>query len=374
MGAEVIGMGAVDRKVATVLAIESQTEEIAEIFVDCDGSRVSAVAFPSMTGEVAEGDSVLLNVTAVSLGLGSGGRHFVMANLSRPLAPRPGEGDAAPTGHIMKLRYTPLQCRTLSVGEEGSPHRDALESFRTMDGAPVIIGQLHSMVAPVCAALGELSGGSINVVYIMTDGACLPAAFSRTAQALRERGLIRSVVSCGHAFGGEVEALSKHSALAAASAALKADVVVVAMGVGVAGTGTTLDNTAIEAGEWVNAAASLGGTPIFIPRISFADKRDRHQGVSHHTVTALNVAALARAIVAIPQLPDEQAVVVDGDLKANNIGARHELRVADGTPAIDGMKNHNLRITTMGRGVEEERPFFLACGAAAGIAFDIVDK
>lgn len=365
-------MAFIERKEGVVVAADCAGSGACEILVECDGRQVKAVVYPELTGDVRKGERVLLNVTAVSLALGSGGRHFVMANLSRPLAGMDAQnGCYDPKGHIMKLRYTPMQCGVQSAGEEGSPWRDALESFVSLDGTPVVIGQLHSMVAPVCAALGMLSDGKLRVAYVMSDGGSLSVTFSRTVEGLRKRNLVEGVVSCGHCFGGDVEVLNKYSALAVARVGLKADVIVVAMGVGVAGTGTTLDNTAIEAGEWVNAARALGGEPVFIPRISFADGRDRHRGISHHTATALNVAARERAVVAVPELPGEQAALVDGDISKYDIARRHDIRKAAGECAVDGMKKYDLRVTTMGRGVEDDRAFFLACGAAARVAFEI---
>ena len=59
------------------------------------------------------------------------------------------------------------------------------------------------------------------------------------------------------------------------------------MGPGIAGTGTKYGFTGIEQGPILDAVKKLGGMPISIPRISFADKRDRHQGISHHSITVL---------------------------------------------------------------------------------------
>ena len=50
----------------------------------------------------------------------------------------------------------------------------------------------------------------------MTDGGALPIAISDLVWKLRERGLIDATVTCGHAFGGDHEAVSVPGALAVA--------------------------------------------------------------------------------------------------------------------------------------------------------------
>src|SRR6478672_222350 len=63
-----------------------------------------AYVLTMLTGEVAPGDRVIVNTTAVDLGLGTGGWHVVHWNLSRV------DGwDGPSRGTVMKLRYTSLQ-------------------------------------------------------------------------------------------------------------------------------------------------------------------------------------------------------------------------------------------------------------------------
>jgi hypothetical protein len=350
----------------TVKEILFESADLQELLVECGGGLSKAVCYPPLTGRASAGDRVLLNTTAVALDLGSGGRHFVIANLSNPVRDMSGPG-----GHIMKLRYTPLQCRVFSAEEEGSPHRTAIESFTDLGGVPVVIGGLHSMVAPVCAAMKKLRG-KIRIVYVMTDGACLPAAFSGTVRALKEKGIIAGTVTCGNAFGGDLEAVTKYSALAAARAALGADVIVAAMGVGIAGTGTRLGHTGTEVGELVNAVAALKGRAVVVPRMSFADPRARHAGISHHTITALVEIALARATVAVPALPEDWEKVVEKQLVESGITDKHDVFTADGAVAIEALCEVGMRVTTMGRGPDDDPAFFLACGAAARAAIDFV--
>src|ERR671911_1868252 len=93
----------------TVTAVLERHDGLVRLEVD----GVACVAYPGLTGPVAIGDDVLVNVQARELALGSGGFDVLHANLTRGLELRP-EADA----HVMKLPYTSLQFATLH-GEEG---------------------------------------------------------------------------------------------------------------------------------------------------------------------------------------------------------------------------------------------------------------
>ncbi len=187
----------------------------------------------------------------------------------------------------MKVRYTPLQVDVLSVEEQGSPHHAVMKEARTLSGMPVACCGLHSHVPLVAAAVKE-ADPNLKVAYCMTDFASLPLALSDMVRAARGAGLIDETISCGQAFGGGLEAVNLHSGLLAARHVVRADVAIVAIGPGVVGTATPFGHGGIAQGEAINAVASLGGMPVAVLRISFADERPRHQGVSHHTLTALS--------------------------------------------------------------------------------------
>ena len=68
-----------------------------------------AINLEQLTGPVECGDRVVLNITAVEMMLGSGGQDFVLINLSRM------SSSSEPPGHIIKLRYTPMQIPVLAV-------------------------------------------------------------------------------------------------------------------------------------------------------------------------------------------------------------------------------------------------------------------
>jgi Protein of unknown function (DUF3866) len=186
---------------------------------------------------------------------------------------------------------------------------------------------------------------------------------------MRGSGLLAGTVTSGQAFGGDLEAITLHSALIAARVVLGADVVVVAQGPGGMGTGTRYGFSGTQVAEAVNAVAALGGRPVACLRLSTADRRARHRGVSHHTLTALGQLALARAAVAVPALDDpDLAAAVDRQLAEAGVAARHELvRVAAPDPAAL-LAGWGVEVATMGRGPADDPAFFLAAAAAGTLA------
>src|SRR5438552_2733378 len=177
----------------TVVDARASRDGVTELVVDVDGARAEAISYDDLTGAAEVGDRVVLNTTAVALGLGTGGIHFVMAVEGR-------ERSGPVSGHAMKLRYTPVQSAVDAVEQT---HAEALDSL-----------------------------------------------------------------------------------------------------------------------------TSLAGRPIVVPRISFADARERHRGLSHHTVTALSL-ALARADVALPPLEKSRSDEVRARIDAAGLAARHDFIEVD---------------------------------------------
>jgi hypothetical protein len=329
-----------------------------ELEVSVDGEPSTAIAYPDLTGPVAVGDTVILNTTAVALGLGTGGVHFVVAVGSG------GEEGPEPSGRAMKLRYTPLQT-AVTAAEEA--HRDAIEGAH-LRGTPVVCAPLHSMLGPIAAG-AKRAGKGVRVAYVMTDGAALPGPFSRLVTELRLVGLLDGWVTCGQAFGGDLEAVTVWSGLQAAASVLRADVIVVADGPGNLGTETTWGVSALGSGTALNAAATLGGRPIPALRVSFADARERHRGLSHHSRTILRDVCLVETDVPVPVLDDRgQRDAVWGALREADPGGRHHLVEVDGRPAHEELVARDVVVRSMGRGFEHDPAFFLAAGAAGVLA------
>lgn len=338
-------------------AVTARRPGATELEVEIEGRPAAAIAYPDLSGDVREGDPVLLNSTAVDLGLGTGGLHLVVAVEGRELT-------VEPPGHVMKARYTPLQTAVASVEET---HAERLDASVGLRNAPVVCAPLHSMLAPIAA--GAKRSADVRVAYVMTDGAALAGGFSRLVPALREVGLVDGWITCGQAFGGELEAVTIWTGLLAARELLEADVIVVADGPGNLGTDTTWGVSALGSGHALMAARTLGGRPIPALRVSFADERARHRGVSHHSLTILADVCRVDVNVPVPALEDHaQREAVWAALRERALEERHHLVEVDGRPALDELAERGVDVTTMGRGIADDPAFFLAAGAAGVLA------
>jgi hypothetical protein len=341
-----------------VRAVTASRPGAQELEVDVDGSSTPAIAYPDLCGEVRPGDPVLLNGTALELGLGTGGVHFVIAVEGRESSPE------APPGHVMKARYTPVQTAVESVEETDAR---LLEASEGLGQTPVVCAPLHSMLAPIAA--GAKRAADPRVVYVMTDGAALAGGFSRLVEQMRAADLLDGWVTCGQAFGGELEAVTVWTGLLAAREMLDAEVIVVADGPGNLGTDTTWGVSALASGHALMAAGTLGGRPIPALRVSFADERERHRGVSHHSLTILADVCKVDVHVPVPALDDdEQRTAVWGALRSRRLEDIHHLVEVDGQPAVQELHARGIDVRTMGRGIDDDPAFFLAAGAAGVLA------
>jgi hypothetical protein len=315
----------------SVTAIVERLEGLARIEVD----GAPCIAYPRLTGPVALGDEVLVNVEARELGLGSGGFDVLYANLSRGIGL---EGE--PGAHVMKLPYTPLQVATVHAEEEA-------ELAGSLAGMPVVCCSLHSQVAPVCAGIGS----GPRVAYVQLPGGALPVSLSDTVRALRERGLVEVAVAVGACVDGDLACVSVASALAWA-AGEGFSVAVCAIGPGIVGTGSALGHGGLAAAEAANAASALEGRPILAVRVSDVDERERHRGASHHTRSILDMCLgdVACAWPAGAEAPDwlQPLQVVDAD---------------EWRDACAG-----LPLSHMGRGPDEDPAFFATAYAAGKLA------
>jgi hypothetical protein len=328
----------------------------AEVLVD--GAPVLALAYPRLTGTPQPGDRVLLNTMALELGLGTGGYALIVAIPDR----LPADPDGP--GHLIKARYTPMQACVTGADEQGSDHYELLRDADDVAGLPVVVADLHSALPAILAGyLASRPAGEHPVIaYVMPDGGALPAWFSRSAAALAEAGWLAGTITTGQAFGGALEAVTLHTGLLAARHVLGAELAVVAQGPGNLGTGTRWGFSGVAAGEAINAAAVLGGRPVGSLRVSQADPRDRHRGVSHHSLTAYGRVALARADIVLPELPGEFGASLAR--AAAPLAARHNVVQVSVTGLAEALRACPVPLSSMGRGLEQDPAYFLAAAAA----------
>jgi hypothetical protein len=167
---------------------------------------------------------------------------------------------------------------------------------------------------------------------VQVAGGALPLELSDTVRSLPFAARV-SVAPC---FGGDARCLSVASGLLYAAA--RTDAAVCAVGVGIAGTGTRFGHGAVSLAEAANVVAALGGRAILAARVSDADERERHRGVSHHTQAVLDLC----------------------------LGPVTVSRAEDGAGWREAC--HGLPLSHMGRGPDEEPSHFAAAFAAGKLA------
>lgn len=345
----------------TVVGVVSRGDRLVEARVQTTEGEIAAIGYPPALASVAVGNRVIVNVTGIELELGTGGTGFILWNLDAP----PPDDDL--DGHIVKLRYTPWQLNVASVEAQESPHHEALVAATSLGGMPVVGCPLHSQVPAATAGIRAVWPRA-KIGYLMTDGAALPLAFSRLVPRMAAAGLVDVTCTVGHAFGGDIEAVNVFSGLAALATVAGCDAVVAGMGPGLVGTGTALGFSGMEQGQVLDAAAALGGRAVAALRISFHDGRERHRGVSHHSITALGVAARERCTVAVPKLRPAEARAVKEQLDGSEVCRRHDVVVADGRPGVRLLLDRDLVPTSMGRKMTDAPELWLAAAAAGTVA------
>jgi hypothetical protein len=316
--------------------------------VEVSGERRPAWADEALLGEVREGDEIVVNVAARDLDLGSGGFDVVHVNLTRGL-----EGGTEDDAHVMKMNYTPLQhpvhpverFQTHDMGAKGTTERG--------EGTiPVAVLPLHGHLAPAAWAAAQAAPG-LRVGYVQTAGGALPGSLSRDVKQLRERGLLAGHVTAAPSYGGEHEALSVVGALDAATE-LGWDAILVGPGPGIIGSDTAYGHGGMAALDSAHAALALGLPTLISPRLSAADPRDRHRGLSHHTRAVLEL-LLAPVDVAAP----EEARDLFASLEESN----HRLHSVP--TDLAGYAQSGLPRKTMGRDLHDD-PLFFAAPLSAG--------
>jgi hypothetical protein len=329
--------------------------------VEVDGERRPAWADVGLLGEMREGDEVVVNVAAIEMGLGSGGFDVVHVNLTRGL-------DAAPAGgeHVMKLNYTSSQhaVHPVEASDTGLRRLSTPMGNKVAALPATLVLPLHGHLAPAAWALAQGGVGAEReaeeaprVGYVQTAGGALPGSLSRDVAELRERGLLAGHITAAPSYGGEHEAISVAGALDAA-ARLDWDVAVVGPGPGIIGSDSELGHGGMAALDSAHAALALCLATTISPRLSSADPRERHIGLSHHTRKVLEL-LLAPVDVAVPEGEAEALAALEA------AAGSHRLRLA---PAdLDGYEASGLSASTMGRSLRDD-PLFFAAPLAAGAA------
>jgi hypothetical protein len=165
----------------------------------------------------------------------------------------------------------------------------------------------------MCWAIGQACAGT-RVGYVQTAGGALPGGHSRVVRELRDRGLLHLHVTAGPCYGA-VEAITTIGGIA--RAAHDAEVVLCGPGPGILGSGSRLGHGGMIALDSAHAALALGCEVVLCARMSSSDPRERHQGVSHHTQTVLDL--LLQPVTCITEPADPTGYLASG-LPTRNMG------------------------------------------------------
>ncbi len=339
-----------------VVKILNQTKKIQIILVKHAEGESKGINYFEFNPSLQLGDQVIINRTATSLELGSGGYDFIVCSIN------PKNINKKNNGHIMKLRYTPYQFSVKTCEEQSSKYHDIFINPKMLDNLPVIIGELHSMLPILITTIRKLEEKykikKKKIVYIMTDGGALPIELSKHVAKLKEMGWLDHTITVGNAFGGDLEAVNIYSGLIAAKHILNADIIIVLMGPGIVGTGTWIGHTGIEQGIIANAVSTLKGLPVCIIRASSEDNRERHYGISHHSLTVLKHISLLKNIVPYPQYINKIYPNIYNELV--QLKDKHQLEKVDinNQELINFLKEYPIEVTTMNRTIHEDYLFF----------------
>ncbi|HSZ13683.1 MAG TPA: DUF3866 family protein [Solirubrobacteraceae bacterium] len=366
---------------------EAEQRLVVELAGDSDstqpGRRREAIADVGLVGRTEVGDEVIVNVQALDLGLGSGGFDVVHVNLTRGLD---GEGDSDPThAHVMKLNYSSLQHAVEPVERE--PLQLPVER-------PVAVLALHGQLAGVAWAFAQAAPDA-RLGYVQTEGGALPGSHSHTVRTLRERGLLAGHVTAGAAYGGDAEAITIAGALHHGLRVLGWDAAVCGPGPGIVGSSSPLGHGGMVALDAAHVALALECSTLLVARMSSGDARERHRGLSHHTLTVLDL-LLEPVTVALPagvrspvgaDLRAGLSAVFGGAMPSRPTGertglaidverpariARHDWRRA--TVDLPAYAASGLPAETMGRGIAADPLFFGASLAGGTVLAELASR
>lgn len=326
-----------------------ENEQI-QILKTTSGAK-KALLYRDLCARANEGDKLIVNYTASLLKLGTGGYDIVKHVLEK----QPFHSDS--DGHIMKLRYTPQQLSVLSVEAEESPYHSLFTDKFSLNGRYVLLAELHSMI-PVVFQLLKQFRKRFTFTVIIDDEASLPLSLSEHMRILQKNENFHSI-TIGQAFGGQFEAVNLHTALQFAYEQLQSDYVVISLGPGVVGTGSLYGFSGMVLADWANIIGSFHGIPIWVPRISFKDKRERHFGISHHTITPLKQFTYAKSILPLPHLGEWNKTLLN---EVKDLQNKHHILLywenIDELLLKKALDTYPIPIKTMGRTYQDDPHFF----------------
>ncbi|MDQ0299536.1 hypothetical protein J2S78_001956 [Salibacterium salarium] len=320
--------------------------------LETNGGARRAVLYLCCCEPVNVGDYIKVNTTANLLDLGTGGWDIAITTFHN-------KEKVSGEGHIMKARYTPLQHSVFAIDSPEHPDHSIFQSSFSLQGKPVLLAELHSML-PIILLLFVHSHPYKNIGVILSDEASLAAGLSDHMTEWKQHDRIH-IVTTGQAFGGTEEAVTIVNAIQWLVVKQNVDNIIISMGPGTAGTATPFGYSGMALANWSNIVGSLAGRPIWVPRISFKDKRERHVGLSHHTVTPLHQFTHVSSELVLPQLKTEQQKIIESQLTSLRQQEHIKLHYQNVNELLEywiaWYENYALEIHSMGTVVDDNVEF-----------------
>lgn len=269
------------------------------------------------------------------------------------------------------MKYTPGQIRVKAV-EENIEFKDTFNIKSRLTPKPVIFAILHSMLFPLVTTIKYIDPNiTVNCVY--TYGGAMNANNSFTLKRLKESGLINSIITTGECYGGDYESINIATGILFGFNRLKSDIIVVCCGPGVAGSSTFYGFSTFDFIGSIYTAKLLGLNPVLIPRISMADKRERHMGLSMQCISILQTLDFS---VHLPVYKDREDIAgfnyLYNQLNSCNIINRHNVQIIENEIIKRAMGGLNTDIKVMGRSYTEDPWFFNNCSSAGVYAAELL--
>ncbi|SDY59463.1 Protein of unknown function [Evansella caseinilytica] len=345
-----------------VLKILEKTEEMLRLKIN--GGSGKAILYRRLQPDVIKGDWVVINKTATDLKLGTGGWDIVRAVVdARPICNLRSEK----LGHIMKARYLGDQHSVLALEAPESEEHELFQNKCHLNGRWILLGELHSML-PVIWFLLQLTN-RCRLSAIISDEASLPLVMSNHLHYLHQQPRFYSITT-GQAFGGNGETVNTTTALQYISERFTDGMIVMTLGPGAVGTGTRYGFSGLVQANWANQIGSLGGVPVWIPRLSAADPRERQRGISHHTLTPLTELTLVDSILPLPA-GNYSTPRLEEDIDYLTAYKQVNIRKVDEDRLLpylnEVQKQSPFPLTSMGRTLDADPLFFLGIAAACSL-------
>lgn len=344
-----------------ILNVENKNEFLIE----------KSINYIEETGMCAVEDLVVINTIGNRLGLGTGGYNFVYLNLSN----KSGEGKVLDRnhGHIIKMKYTPGQIRVKAV-EERIEYKNVFDVEPKLLPRPVVYAILHSMISPLVTTIKYIMPNAI-ISCVYTYGGAMNANNSFTLKRLRSSGLLNSVITTGECYGGDYEAINITTGIIFGLGKLNSDIIIVCCGPGVAGSSTYYGFSTFDFIGPIYIAKLLDLFPVLIPRISMADKRERHKGVSMQSLSILQTIDFP---VHVPVYKDNEDIegfnYIYNQLSDNGIINKHKVQFIDDPIIKKAIDFANINTRVMGRNYIEDPSFFNNCSSAGVYSVGLLYK